>query len=157
MFRPGGKFGPKTKDVYDAKLTGLARVIDAMAPDVLAVDEVGDPEALEGLAEHLEGDWHIETSGVFDLSRPSRVGVLSWVLMTDRIDISSFEAPLTPIRVEDDGATMDAMPRGALRVRVQLNRRDVDVVACHLEGSRSSDPRPSPGTRPKRCPTPRPA
>ena len=42
LFRPGGDFGPKTNAVYDAKLDGLARVIDAIVPDVLAVEEVGD-------------------------------------------------------------------------------------------------------------------
>ena len=49
LFRPGGDFGPKTNAVYDAKLDGLARVIDAIVPDVLAVEEVGDRDALSDL------------------------------------------------------------------------------------------------------------
>ena len=57
LFRPGGDFGPKTSAVYDAKLDGLVRVVDAIGPDVLAVEEVGDPNALADLVELLDGDW----------------------------------------------------------------------------------------------------
>ena len=46
-----GDFGPRTKAVYDAKLGGLATVIGAIAPDVLAVEEVGDPDALSELVD----------------------------------------------------------------------------------------------------------
>ena len=46
LYRPGGRFGPKTRAVYDAKLGTLAATITRLAPDVLAVQEVGQPEAL---------------------------------------------------------------------------------------------------------------
>jgi hypothetical protein len=32
LFRPGGDFVPKTNAVYETKLDGLARVIEAIAP-----------------------------------------------------------------------------------------------------------------------------
>ena len=77
LFRPGGDFGPRTKAVYDAKLDELARVIDAIGPDVLAVEEVGDPDALGDLVDRLDGDWHVDTSSVFEEHHPIRVGFLS--------------------------------------------------------------------------------
>ncbi len=44
-FRPGSDAGPDSDDVYEAKLTALAGTISGLAPDVLAVQEVGEPEA----------------------------------------------------------------------------------------------------------------
>jgi hypothetical protein len=41
FFRPGGEYGPRTQDVYEKKLAYLADRINASAPDVVAVQEVG--------------------------------------------------------------------------------------------------------------------
>ena len=49
LFRPGGEFGPPDEAAYEAKLASLAGVIDRLAPDVLGVQEVGDPLALADL------------------------------------------------------------------------------------------------------------
>jgi hypothetical protein len=54
LFRPGSDAGPSDDRAFDAKLTELARVIGELAPDVLAVQEVGDP--VEDLREGLDGD-----------------------------------------------------------------------------------------------------
>ena len=44
------------------KLDALASAITRMDPDVLAVQEVGDPVALGELADRVGGTWHIETA-----------------------------------------------------------------------------------------------
>jgi hypothetical protein len=44
LFRPGGQAGPTTGAAYTAKPEALAARIREMAPDVLAVQEVGDPD-----------------------------------------------------------------------------------------------------------------
>lgn len=49
LFRPGSDDGPD-EEAYEAKLTELARVISEIGFDVLGVQEVGDPEALEDRA-----------------------------------------------------------------------------------------------------------
>ena len=54
LFRPGPG-GPSTDAVYQAKLDSLAATITALAPDVLAVQEVGDPAALADLAARVGG------------------------------------------------------------------------------------------------------
>jgi hypothetical protein len=91
----------------------LAQVINAIAPDVLAVEEVGDPDALADLVDRLDGDWHVDTSNVFEENHPIRVGFLSRVPIIDAEDIRAFAPGLAPVKVEDDGTTIDAMPRGA--------------------------------------------
>jgi predicted extracellular nuclease len=140
LFRPGSDFGPKTNAVYDAKLDALARVIDAIGPDVLAVEEVGDTKALADLVDRLDGEWHVDTSSVFEAGHPIRVGFLARVEITDAEDISAFAAGLAPVKVEDDGTTIDAMPRAARRARVRLDGRDIDLVACHLKSKLLSFP-----------------
>ena len=57
LYRPGGQFGPKTQSAYEAKLATLAATITRLAPHVLAVQEVGQPEALADLVAVLDGPW----------------------------------------------------------------------------------------------------
>jgi hypothetical protein len=59
LFRPGGGSGsPGDEDAYSAKLDALARTISGLEPDVLAIQEVGDPAALQDLVARLPGNWH---------------------------------------------------------------------------------------------------
>ena len=74
LFRPGPA-GPSTDAVYQAKLDKLAATITALAPDVLAVQEVGDPAALADLAARVGGGWHVETAGSGRARDPGRVAV----------------------------------------------------------------------------------
>ena len=62
LFRPGEQVGASTHAAYQAKLTALSTVIIATAPDVLAVQEVGDMEALSDLAALAGGGWHCQTA-----------------------------------------------------------------------------------------------
>src|SRR3989442_13982903 len=63
LFRPGGPSGPADPDIYKAKLHGLAGTINGQAPDVLAVQEVGDPDALADLVALLGWSWHRRVAG----------------------------------------------------------------------------------------------
>jgi hypothetical protein len=60
LFRPGGASGPRTQAGYDAKLVTLAATITRLTPDVLAVQEVGQSEALVDLVALLAGPWQIQ-------------------------------------------------------------------------------------------------
>jgi endonuclease/exonuclease/phosphatase family metal-dependent hydrolase len=132
LFRPGADAGPSDEQAFDAKLTELARVIGEITPDVLAVQEVGDPEALEDLGERLAGDWLAESSELPD-GRGIRVGFLSRLGLGEVEQLREFPDGLVPVQVDDEGATMAEMGRGALRVRVRADGRDVDLVSCHLK------------------------
>lgn len=56
LFPPGGEYGPTSEEAYEAKPAALAAVIADVDPDVLAVQEVGSPEAIRDLAGRLPGD-----------------------------------------------------------------------------------------------------
>jgi endonuclease/exonuclease/phosphatase family metal-dependent hydrolase len=139
LFRPGGEAGPTSAEAYEAKLTALAAVIEQLGPDVLAVQEVGDPEALDDLAQRLPGDWHTQSSAFPD-SRGIRVGFLSRLALDGVEEAREFPEPVAPVQVEDDGATIAEMGRGALRVRVTAGGRAVDLLTCHLKSKLLSFP-----------------
>jgi hypothetical protein len=80
LFRPGDD-GPSGEEGYDAKLDSLAATITDLAPDLLAVQEVGDPDALDDLVTRLDGDWH--TALADPDARGIRVGILSRHALSD--------------------------------------------------------------------------
>jgi endonuclease/exonuclease/phosphatase family metal-dependent hydrolase len=133
LYRPGGSFGPRTQEAYDAKLAALAKTVALVEPDVLAVQEVGDPEALDDLVGLLGGVWHTRLSAFPD-SRGIRVGVLSRLPVTESADILRLPDKLPPFRADDSPAVTTRMGRGALHVRVRsATGRLLDVVTCHLK------------------------
>jgi len=140
LLRPPSENGPTGERAYDAKLTELARVIGELAPDVLGVQEVGGPGPLEDLRKRLGGDWQAASSELPG-DRGIRVGFLSRLAMDEITHVGEFPEPLAPVQVADDGSTIDAMGRGAMRVRVRIGGRDVDVVNCHLKSKLLSFPR----------------
>jgi len=60
LFLPGSPSGPKTQQIYDAKLAGLAAKISAIKPEVIGLQEVGDTSALDELVTLLGGNWQQE-------------------------------------------------------------------------------------------------
>ena len=131
LFQPGSEAGPDTDDEYEAKLGALAATIEDIAPDVLAVQEVGEPEALEDLVKKLDGRWR--TALAEPDARGIRVGFLARAELTDLAQFSAFPEQLAPVRVDDDGETTDSMGRPALRARVETDGLALDLVSCHLK------------------------
>jgi endonuclease/exonuclease/phosphatase family metal-dependent hydrolase len=140
LFRPGGEAGPSDDRQYEAKLAELARVIGEIDPDVLAVQEVGDLDALEDLRVRLDGEWHTETSEFPD-ERGIRVGFLSRRALRRVEQVREFPALLEPVQVDDEETKVHEMGRGALRVRVRAGGRAIDLVTCHLKSKLLSYPR----------------
>lgn len=136
LYRPGGEYGPKNEAEYAAKLDSLVVTINGASIDVLAVQEVGSPEALDDLAARLAGDWHTAVSQLPD-PRGIRVGFLSQLPMTVIEDVAAFPAALAPLQADDSGAVADRAGRGALAVRVQTGSDvaggDITLVSCHLK------------------------
>jgi hypothetical protein len=97
LFRPGTPGGPSDPAVYEAKLTGLAATIGALAPDVLALQEIGQPEALDDLRGHLGGGWHSALSPDPD-ARGIRVGFLARLPLGAVEPVRAFPPPLAPSR-----------------------------------------------------------
>jgi endonuclease/exonuclease/phosphatase family metal-dependent hydrolase len=148
LFRPGSSFGPKDKVVYDEKLAALAARINAIAPDVLGVQEVGDPDALADLVTLLDGDWQTALSGHFEAGHPIRVGVLSRHPAQVVTDTAAFVPPLRAIQTDDTDATVGTMGRGVLGVEVRVSdATTLTVMVCHLKSKLLSYPAPHGRTR----------
>ena len=129
---------PDDRAHYDAKLANLAAVIAGLAPHVLAVQEIGDPRALDDLASRLPGPWH--TAVASPDGRGIRVGFLSRAALTHVEQVTAYPAQLGPVQVDDDGTTMDALGRPALRARFRAGGRTIDVVSVHLKSKLLSFP-----------------
>jgi endonuclease/exonuclease/phosphatase family metal-dependent hydrolase len=133
LFRPGAPSGPRSEAAYQAKLQGLAAVINEQAPDLLAVQEIGDPDALADLVGLLTGGWQTQISTHPD-ERLIRVAWLARRDMSDVEQVFAFPDHLQPVQVDDDGATIGAMGRGALAITVQLDSGDpLRLVTTHLK------------------------
>lgn len=94
--------GPTSQAASDDKLAQLKTTIEAIAPDVLGVQEVGQPDALEDLRAALGQDWHAITSQHPD-RRGIRVGFLSRLPSAEHEDVVSFPDVLRPIQESHDG------------------------------------------------------
>jgi endonuclease/exonuclease/phosphatase family metal-dependent hydrolase len=138
FFRPAGGVDPATDPNYQAKLKALSDVITAIAPDVLAVQEVGDVDALTDLAARIGGTWQCETAAPD--GRGIRVGFMSRRPMTLVEPVTAFPAGVRPIQVDDTATAMSSMGRPALRVRVHLGGRALDLICCHLKSKLLSFP-----------------
>jgi endonuclease/exonuclease/phosphatase family metal-dependent hydrolase len=133
LFRPGDAGGPSAASVYDAKLKGLARAINEQQPDALALQEVGDPAALDDLVELLNGTWQREVSPHPD-SRGIRVAWLTTLPITDPAQIVDFPPRLQPVQIDDKGTTLAKMGRGAVAVTVTTDAGvPVRLITCHLK------------------------
>lgn len=143
LFRPGGAFGPHDDGTYQAKIGDLAGTITQAGADVLAVEEIGSPDALNDVVALLGAGWTAVTSGVFEPAHPIRVGFLSRLPMEVVADAAGFPPLLKPVQSDDTGATIGRMGRGALAVRVrESSGQDLVMVACHLKSKLLSFPGP---------------
>jgi endonuclease/exonuclease/phosphatase family metal-dependent hydrolase len=132
LFLPETPGGPTTEEAYQAKLAALAETISALAPDVLAVQEVGDPVALDDLAKAVGGYPHTATADPD--GRGIRVGLLSKLPLLDVHQSAAFPPPLRPIQVDDTPATADVMGRPALVAAVTTpGGTRIDLITCHLK------------------------
>jgi hypothetical protein len=131
LFRPSGQAGASGAAAYDAKVQALTDTLLALAPDVLAVQEVGDTQALTDLGRQVGGPWHQATADPD--RRGIRVGYLSRLPLTHLEQIVTFPAGLRPVQVDDSANSVDRMGRPALRARVQVAGRPVDLLTCHLK------------------------
>jgi endonuclease/exonuclease/phosphatase family metal-dependent hydrolase len=146
LFRPGGDFGPRDDETYKEKIRGLADTISRAGVDVLAVEEVGHPAALNDVAALLDGDWQAMTSAIFEPAHPIRVGFLSRLPLEIIADVAAFPQMLRPIQADDTGATIQQMGRGALAARIrESSGQELVIAVCHLKSKLLSFPGP-PGT-----------
>jgi len=139
LYRPGGPSGPRDKAAYEAKLAALAATITELDPTLLAVQEVGEPEALRDLIELLGSGWTIATSRRPD-SRGIRVGVIARTSFEVLADTTAFPPELRPVQVDDEGTTVAESGRGFLAVEAETDRGPLRVAVAHLKSKLLSYP-----------------
>lgn len=133
LYRPGGDFGPRSPEAYNAKLAGLAEVITAATPDAIALQEIGEEAALDDLVERLPGTWHRGVSAHPD-GRGIRVAWLSRAPLGSVRDIVAFPDPWPPVQVDDTGAQISSMGRGALVVSAKTSSGvSLELLTAHLK------------------------
>jgi endonuclease/exonuclease/phosphatase family metal-dependent hydrolase len=133
LFRPTAGAG---QQAYDRKISDLAAVITSASPDLLGVQEVGDPAAFDDLLTTLGGGW----AGLLS-QRPDQRGIrVGWATqhgpgaLTDPVELADFPTKLRPVQVGDDGTTITAMKRGALAVTcTPPSGVSVRAVTAHLK------------------------
>ena len=151
LFLPEAGTGPDDED-FERKLDGLAETIQRIDPDVLAVQEVGQPEALERLLSRprLAGCYpemvcaeHVEPShGI-------RVGFASKLPIEDREEIDLFPADsLLLVGANGDrGRPVETLfRRPVLRIRVRpFPGRPITLLTAHLKSKLLTYDHPNPG------------
>jgi endonuclease/exonuclease/phosphatase family metal-dependent hydrolase len=139
LFRPTGP-DSAAQPAYQAKLDSLAGPINASAPDLLALQEIGGQDALDDLTGRLTGSWHSQLSTHAD-GRGIRVAFLSRQPLTDPVDVVDYPTGLPPVQVADAGTTVTAMGRGALAVTTTTpGGTAVRAVTTHLKSKLLSYP-----------------
>ena len=140
LLRVGDQGGPTTQAELDAKLDSLAQVIDTQQPDVLALQEIGQPDMLAALQHQLTHKLpHHEISTHPD-QRGIRVALLSRLPLSDPVQVHPLASGLAPVQHGDPPAdttqplpTLDHLGRGALQATVTTDGRDVVVITAHLK------------------------
>ena len=130
---------PADQSAYNVKLAEVADVVRAVAPDLLAVQEIGDVESFEALRSELE--WTGVLSTHFETPHTIRVGWLSPGELTDVEEVVDLPAALSPVKVADDGTTMSQLGRGALAVTATTAAGTrVRALTAHLKSKLLSFP-----------------
>lgn len=146
LFRPDTEAEGTERERYQSKLGLLAEVIGRLAPDAVALQEVGGEGPVEDLQGALKGGYPHRAVSAFPDGRGIRVAFLSRHPVEEREDIVEFpEGPALDVHdLTADGGTkpIDRMGRGALRVRVAKDGLAVGLIACHLKSKLLSFPRP---------------
>jgi endonuclease/exonuclease/phosphatase family metal-dependent hydrolase len=142
LFLPGQDGGPDSEVAFQAKLASLAAVIDQVAPDLAAVQEVGPDPALARLQERLTHQLPHAAIGEPD-DRHIRVAILSAHPLADLTTIRPFPQGVRAVQSKDeifddpttpaDEAVTRQMGRSAVAATIQVAGTPVTVVTAHFK------------------------
>ena len=131
---------PATQQEYDDRVAGLAEVIDAAEPDVLALQEVGPEHAPADLNAACSIDFDNRLVGSSD-DRRIRVALLSPRPLSDRVDITTFPLGVVPVQsrphLRQPGHARERRPIRCARTRwlvgQSTHRDEQPVMVAHLK------------------------
>ena len=141
LFPPGTASGPPTKAIYRRKLAYLTRTIAEIAPDVIALQEVGHPASLADLQQALGGRYPHSAISEHADPRGIRVAVLAQRQLTDVRQLHTFTGDALTGIPSADGQPLTRMSRGALHVVAELSGgQGLRFVTAHLKSKLLSYP-----------------
>jgi endonuclease/exonuclease/phosphatase family metal-dependent hydrolase len=152
LFQFGNESGPKTDAEYQQKLQSLAEVILTLAPDVLALQEIGSPEALTDLIALLQNNYPHQQLSIHPDPRGIRVGFLSKLEIKAHEEIVDFPPTVLPkvpgIDSKGNLSEVTQLSRGALRILVEpIKNLSLHLIATHLKSKLLSFPSSNGGSR----------
>ena len=136
LFGLGGPAGVTTQPALDQKLANIASKIAEHDPDAVALQEVGDPAALDDLMAQpaLAGFAHKTVSDYPDTA-PGHAIRVAFLSKLEPIAIGQLrDFPPNGITcVEQEGGTLQRLGRGALSITVPIGGENVRLVTLHLK------------------------
>jgi len=141
LFPIGSPSGPTKKSVFRRKIEYLAATVREIAPDVLALQEVGDPSSLAALQEALGGRYPHSAISAHPDPRGIRVAILAQRHLTHVRQFDAFGGEALTNIPTPDGHSVTAPSRGSLHVIARFTGdRRIRVVTAHLKSKLLSYP-----------------
>lgn len=145
LFQPSTLSDQTEKSQYEQKLQSLADVILQLDSDIIALQEIGSPNAIDDLNNLLANRYPFIKISENPDTRGIRVGYLSKLKIHEHDEVVDFPADGLPripgIDSEGDFIEITQMSRGALRILVEpFNGFRLNLVNTHLKSKLLSFP-----------------
>jgi endonuclease/exonuclease/phosphatase family metal-dependent hydrolase len=134
LFPAGHPSGPVSPEIYEQKMRNLAMTILAIAPDILALQEIGDPGTFADLQGRLGDRYPYTMLSSHPDVRGIRVGLMSRMPLVQAREFHEFpQGSLTNV-VDSDGDVIRNMGRGAIKATVVVAPGLlINVITVHLK------------------------
>ena len=133
LFRPGTNDAAPTQEVYDRKIANLAEVIELIAPDVIAFQELGGDEPLQDVQNALGGAYPHRAISSHPDHRGIRVGFLSRLELTAREFVNLPTGAIRGLPEAEGNRKIRRLGRGALLVTVEAGGGPIRLLTTHLK------------------------
>lgn len=140
LFLPGPSTG--TPAAYEAKIEALAAAVRAQAPDLLGLQEIGEPAVLHDLVAAIGGTGWTAVTSQYPDDRGIRTAWIARGPLDDVSDVREHPEGLPPVVADDAGTTLTSMRRGALAVTwTAPSGLVVRALTAHFKSKRVTYPR----------------
>lgn len=134
LFPPGHTSGPINQEVYEQKMRNVSRTILGIAPDILGLQEVGDPACFSDLQRRLGDRYPYTMLSSKPDPRGIRVGFMSRMPLVQAKEFHEFPQGALLTLTDGDGDPIRKLGRGALKATVVLAPGLlVNVINTHLK------------------------
>jgi endonuclease/exonuclease/phosphatase family metal-dependent hydrolase len=134
LFPVGHPSGPKSSAIYEQKMKNIAHTVLGIRPDLLGVQEIGDPKTFADFQRRLRDQYPYTALSNFPDIRGIRVGYLSRLPLVELREMSEFPKTSLVHLADSDGTPILKMGRGLLKATVVVRPGlTVTVVNVHLK------------------------